>query len=63
MGGAGAAGPTDGTISLRSMLDADVQLNAHLVGFAESHDSILLSPAVIGELNASLRLGAQVAAP
>lgn len=64
VGGSAAAGPTDGTISLRSMLDSDVQMNtAHLVGFPESHDSILSSPAVIGELNASLRRGAEVEPP
>lgn len=64
VGGAGSTGPTDGTVSLRSMLAADLQSSARRVaGFAEDHVSILESPELIGEFNAALRQGAEEPAP
>lgn len=60
VGGARATGPTDGTVSVRSMLSADLQGSAaRVLGFPEDHESILRSPELIGELNSALRLGAQ----
>jgi uncharacterized alpha/beta hydrolase family protein len=52
---------TDGTVSLRSMLDLSAQdQSARIVAFPGNHMSVLQSPAVIQRLNALL---AQYAAP
>ncbi len=59
IGGSGSGGPTDGTVSMRSMLAPGVQESASLVrGFPEDHMSILKSPTMIEALNASLGLAA-----
>jgi pimeloyl-ACP methyl ester carboxylesterase len=55
-GSSDSAGPTDGTLTLRSMLHTSAQDAAALVrGFPFDHVGILSSPEVIGQLNASLR--------
>jgi pimeloyl-ACP methyl ester carboxylesterase len=55
IGGSNSKGPTDGTVSMRSMLEPDIQQSAQrVVGFPETHDSILTSPELIAALNASL---------
>jgi pimeloyl-ACP methyl ester carboxylesterase len=64
VGGSSAGSPTDGTVTLRSMLAREHQESAaHVVGFAEDHDSVLESTEVIEVLNASLRRGAEVSGP
>jgi pimeloyl-ACP methyl ester carboxylesterase len=55
IGGSTSDGPTDGTVSMRSMLQPEIeQASARVLGFAETHDSILTSAAVFEALNASL---------
>ena len=55
VGGARSDGPTDGTVSVRSMLSPEVQAKAASVtGYPETHMTILESPEALRRVNALL---------